>query len=215
MKHWPLHGLRVTTPRLELRLPTDAELDALVEVVLGGIHPPQVMPFSSPWTDGAPEKIARSTLQYHWRALADWTPEAWRLPLAVFIEGRPIGTQHVSGDSFGVVRHVETGSWLGMAHQGRGYGTEMRAAVLHLAFAGLGALTAGSCAHTDNPASLGVSRRLGYRHNGSGYSEVRGRRVEEIRLLLDRESWAAHRTVEAEVEGLGPCLEMFGLDAEP
>ncbi len=39
----------------------------------------------------------------------------------------------------------------------------MRAAVLHLAFAGLEAEYADSDAFTDNAASLGVSRKLGYR----------------------------------------------------
>jgi hypothetical protein len=39
----------------------------------------------------------------------------------------------------------------------------MRAAILWLAFAGLGAEYAVSGAYLDNPASLGVSRRLGWR----------------------------------------------------
>ncbi len=42
----------------------------------------------------------------------------------------------------------------------------MRAAVLHLAFAGLGAQHAVSGAHDHNTASLTVSRKLGYRDDG-------------------------------------------------
>ncbi|WP_431931678.1 GNAT family N-acetyltransferase [Nonomuraea jabiensis] len=37
---------------------------------------------------------------------------------------------------------METGSWIAREHQGKGYGTESRAAVLELAFAHLRALEA-------------------------------------------------------------------------
>ena len=43
----------------------------------------------------------------------------------------------------------------------------MRAAVLHLAFDGLGARRAVSDAFEDNPGWLGVSRKLGYRDDES------------------------------------------------
>jgi hypothetical protein len=42
----------------------------------------------------------------------------------------------------------------------------MRAAVLHLAFAGLGAAEAVSGAFDDNAPSLGVSEKLGYESDG-------------------------------------------------
>src|SRR5256885_9501597 len=54
-------------------------------------------------------------------------------------KGRPIGVQEVAGRDFAGTRRVSTGSWLGAPHQGHGLGTEMRAAVLELAFRGLGA----------------------------------------------------------------------------
>ena len=44
-------ALRVRTPRLELRLPTEAELVELYELAAAGIHPPEEMPFSVAWTD--------------------------------------------------------------------------------------------------------------------------------------------------------------------
>ncbi|MBY8854139.1 GNAT family N-acetyltransferase, partial [Saccharothrix sp. MB29] len=64
---------------------------------------------------------------------------------------------------FPVLREVDTGSWLGLEHQGKGCGTEMRAAVLLFAFDHLGALAARSSAFDDNLPSHGVSRKLGYR----------------------------------------------------
>jgi RimJ/RimL family protein N-acetyltransferase len=56
---------------------------------------------------------------------------------------------------------IGTFSWLGPGYRGRGIGTEMRAAALHLAFAGLAAREATSEAFADNSASNRVSQALG------------------------------------------------------
>lgn len=115
------------------------------------------------------------------------------------------------GRRFGVRRQAETGSWLGLPYQGQGFGTEMRAAALHLAFAGLGARYAVSAAMTDNPRSLGVSRRLGYLDDGLETDVVRGAPVTLRRLRLDRARWEAHRNVDVTVEGLDACRAEFGV----
>ncbi len=47
-----------------------------------------------------------------------------------------------------------------------GLWAKLHRAVLHLAFAGLGAQSATSIAFTDNPASLAISRKLGYEPDG-------------------------------------------------
>jgi len=86
----------------------------------------------------------------------------------------------------------------------------MRAAVLHLAFAGLGADWAVSSAATDNPASIGVSRKLGYADDGIQLEVVRGQRRTELRFRLDRQTWAARQTVPVRIDGLEPCLELLG-----
>ncbi|GAA3224180.1 GNAT family N-acetyltransferase [Actinocorallia longicatena] len=211
MKHWPLYDLRLRTPRLELRLPTLAELDDLADVAVAGIHDPALMPFGFAWTNAEPAELARSVAQFQWRAISQWSPECWSLPLTVFLDGAPIGVQGLDASDFAIKREISSGSWLGRSFQGRGFGTEMRAALLHLAFEGLGALTALSGAHTDNPASIGVSRRLGYLPDGVTHKVVRGARVEELRFTIDRPGWDGHRTVDVSVEGLGPCLELFGL----
>jgi len=89
--------------------------------------------------------------------------------------------------------------------------------VLALAFDGLGAEFALSDAFTDNAASLGVSRRLGYADDGMTRHAIRGRPAEQRRLRLDRESWRATREAlrtslgEVTSEGLEPCLPLFGL----
>jgi RimJ/RimL family protein N-acetyltransferase len=198
----------------ELRLPGPEELAGLADLAAAGIHPPDRMPFLVPWTDGSPAEVARNVVQYHWRQLAEWTPDNWSLQLAVFEGGRPVGHQSVGARDFAVVREVTTGSWLGREHQGRGLGTEMRAAVLELAFAGLGATDAVSGAMDHNAASLAVSRKLGYEPDGIARLAVRGERATEQRLRLTRARWAARRDrVPVAVEGLTPCLPLFGLPA--
>ena len=45
---WPLYGLRLRSERLVLRLPTDEEILALLDVAKAGIHPPDECPSRSP-----------------------------------------------------------------------------------------------------------------------------------------------------------------------
>jgi len=208
---WPLFDLRLRTPTLELRLPTDADLEELASLAATGVHDPESMPFAFPWTDAPPAERARSVLQYHWSRRADWAPERWSLELAIVRDGMVVGTQGVGARDFAVVREVHTGSWLGQAFQGQGIGTEMRAAVLHFAFAGLGAQYARSEAFTDNPASIVVSRKLSYADDGIELHARRGAAAVTQRFRLDRQTWQATRTVPVTIEGLEPCLSMFGL----
>jgi RimJ/RimL family protein N-acetyltransferase len=210
LTHWPLHGLRLRTPRLELRLPGLEELDALAQLSADGVHDPGWMPFFDPWTDLPPAERARSVMQFHWRTLADWTPQDWTLQLAVFLGGEVTGTQNISGRDFAIVGEVSTGSWLGRRYQGQGIGTEMRAAVLDLAFSGLRAESAVSGALAGSAASAAVSRRLGYQPNGLIRRRVRDAPGQEQRFALDRDRWQRQRTVPVEIDGLGPCLPDFG-----
>jgi len=201
----PLTRLRVRTPRLELRLGTDAELRALGRVAVAGIHDPEVMPFEFPWTDDVTEE---SVLAFHRGRLASFTPEEWSLDLVVFHRGRPIGIQSLGAEQFAERRIVRTGSWLGRASQGRGFGTEMRAAVLELAFNGLGAEVACSGAIAGNPQSLGVSRKLGYEVVGSHTVAPRGTPLEHTDIELRREHFRS--PVPVEIVALEPLLPLFG-----
>lgn len=210
--HWPLFDLRLKTPRLVLRVPTLRDLDALADLAAEGIHDPDVQPFAIPWTDDPPEERARGVLQYQWSEWAAWKPSAWMLNLVADLDGTIVGTQGVKGKDFAVLREVTTGSWVGRRFQGQGIGTHMRAAVLHLAFAGLGAEYALSGAYADNAASFAVSRKFGYQDDGIERHVVRGRPMVMRRLRLDRAGWQARRTVPVTIDGLAPCLPLFGLD---
>jgi RimJ/RimL family protein N-acetyltransferase len=209
--YWPLAGLRLRTPRLELRWPTLADLDALAGLAEEGVHDPAVMPFGVAWTDAPPAERARGTLLYNWAQWGAWKPEDWTLDLVADLDGDVVGMQGMSGCDFAILREVNTGSWLGRRFQGQGIGTQMRAAVLALAFEGLGAEYATSEAHSDNPASQAVSRKLGYADDGILRRVVRGQAVRAQRFRIDREAWQAHRSIPVEICGLEPCLPSFGL----
>jgi RimJ/RimL family protein N-acetyltransferase len=181
---WPLRELVLRTPRLELRPDDDPGVYELVEVAYGGVHDPAAMPFLTPWTDADPRYLGRGIVQHFWSQRANVSPDSWNVHFLVRHEGRVLGVQSVQGGDFGVLRTIGTGSWLGLAHQGRGFGTEMRAAVLLWAFDHLGAVEARSGAFGDNPASLRVSERLGYRRNGERSHVRRGKPATEILLRL-------------------------------
>ena len=128
--------------------------------------------------------------------------------------GEAVGVQGLMGKHFAVTRSVLTGSWLVQRHQSQGVGKEMRAAVLHLAFAGLGAAEAHTSSFEDNPASLGVTRALGYRPNGVQIDDREGKPVRHLRFLLARAEWEQHRRADIEIENLEPCLGLIGLADE-
>jgi RimJ/RimL family protein N-acetyltransferase len=203
----PLLELRLRTPRLELRLPTVPELGQLREVALAGVHPPEFMPFAIAWTDD-PE--LREFAAYHELQRREWSTETWHLELGVWLEGEPVGVQAVVSERFPETRTVDTGSWLGQRFQRRGVGTEMRTAVLELAFRGLGAETARSGAIDGNVASLRVSEKLGYRQVGRSTVAPRGVSVGHADLEVRRDDWQP--PVPVEIHGLEPCLPLFGAE---
>ncbi|MEV6966750.1 GNAT family N-acetyltransferase [Hamadaea sp. NPDC051192] len=207
--HLPLYGLRVRTPDLELRLADLAELARLGDVAAAGIHDPDVLPFMHPWTQ-EPD-VGRRVILGALAELGQWRPDDWSLGLVAFRDGEPIGRQIMSAKEYAVTREVRTWSWMGRSFHGQGLGTQMRAAVLALAFDGLDALSACSAAFLDNHSSLRVSEKLGYQPDGVQVDAVRGRPTISRRLRLTRERWALHSRVPVEIEGLDPCLEMFGL----
>ena len=213
--HWPLTGLRLRTPRLELRWPSLANLDDVITLAATGVHDPQVQPFSDAWTDVEAAELPGRSLRFFWSQWASWQPTDWEISFVIVHQGQVIGVQGLKAADFAILREVHTGSWIGRRYQGRGIGTEMRAAVLSLAFDDLHAQYARSTAHCDNVASLGVSRKLGYVADGVEHLVVRGRGTTAQRLLLDRATWLARRPLRVRASGLEPCLPWFGVDPAP
>lgn len=209
---FPPARIRVVTPRLELRLPTEPELVELCEVAARGVHDPSQMPFAMPWSDEPASDIPRNAYQWHLGARASFTRDSWSLLLAAFVDGRPVGAQDVAAREFAIRREVGSGSWLSRSMQGRGLGTEMREAMLHLAFAGLDAEWAVSGAYADNAASNRVSEKCRYVPDGTRvHVRRRGRcapggvsyeRVLETRYRIDRASWEERRRADIELHGI-------------
>lgn len=189
MDHWPFHRLVLRTPRLELRPDDDESLAELADLTLDGVHPPDRMPFGVEWTDAPREQLGINTLQHHWRMRATLSPQRWTLNFVVRLDGRVVGMQSLGADDFPVLREVTSGSWVGLRHQGDGIGTEMRAAVLLFAFDHLGAVAGRSSAFDDNLASHGVSRKLGYRPDGTFRQVRRGEPAQQTRLLVTPETF--------------------------
>jgi RimJ/RimL family protein N-acetyltransferase len=206
----PLHRLCLQTPRLELRLGSRDELVELGHLAERGVHPPEEMPFAVAWTDRIGDAdFLDGFLAYHEDKRAAWSPEKWDLDLLVWEHGRLVGTQGILSSDFATRRRVATGSWIGRAHQGRGIGTEMRAAVLELAFRGLGAVAAESSWLEGNAASKRVSEKLGYVEYRLGEKSPRGVPVVEHGVVIERDAWRC--PVPVTIEGLEPCLPLFGL----
>ena len=202
----PLYGLRVRTPRLELRLPTEAELVELYEVAVAGIHPPEEMPFGVAWTD---DLTRESFLAYHHSTRETWTPESWKIDLGTWLDGVLAGVQGIGADDYAEKRTIGTGSWLGSRFQGLGVGTEMRTAVVELAFRELGAVAVTSSVFESNKASRGVSEKLGYRLVGRDTMSPRGVPEPHLQLRLERAEWRG-APFAVEIEGVEPCLPLFG-----
>lgn len=174
------------------------------------------MPFSTPWTDRPLPDRHREALQFWWGARANRSPHHWRYQAAAFVEGQPVGVQELAATDFGPLRSVKTGSWLGREYQGQGFGREMRSAILHLAFDGLGAREALSGAFFDNEPSMATSRSLGYVFNGEELLLRRGKPDRMINLRLDRDTWSTSRRDDIVIEGPSEdCLDMFGVPAAP
>lgn len=207
---WPLFGLSVRTPRLTLRYVDDDLGAALMRLAVAeGVHDPEEMPFTVPWTRSPSPQLEREGLQRYWRGRAQTSPDAWSLSFAV-LEGEVlVGEQNLRATDFGTRRTVGSASWVARSRQGRGIGREMRAAVLHLAFDGLRAQVATSGAFEDNVASLAVSRSLGYVDNGWDLTERDGRPVRDLRMVLDRGTWESSRRDDIRLEGLEPCLPLL------
>ncbi len=207
---WPLFALRIRSERLVLRLPKDDELVALMTLAKAGIHPAGEMPFGVPWSILPSPGFERGFLQYHWLMRATWKPEDWWLNLMVERDGDLIGSQSLHAEHFAITRTVETGSWLGHAYQGRGFGKEMRAAILAFAFDQLGAHVATTEAFLDNGASNGVSRSLGYQENGFGSLAPEGIARDTRRFRLTAKEWQARQRAPITVDGLAACRDLFG-----
>lgn len=213
MSLYPPLAVRVATPRLELRGATDDLLERLAPLVRSGM----AMADPPPWDDPSsfyepdPDVRVRKWLQGVWRGRGTVRPDVWRLYFVVLVDGEPLGQQDLTGHAFNDFGTIETTSWVSANARQRGIGTEMRSAILHLAFEGLGATEAHSEAAVDNAGSNAVSERLGYERNGTAWATHQGKPVLGQRWRLGRETWAARRREDITMSGVEECRVALGL----
>ncbi|MEJ7755872.1 MAG: GNAT family protein [Nocardioidaceae bacterium] len=209
-RYWPMFDIQLSTPELELRHLTEADLASLSNVIPDDA---EQNPSSTTYA-GLDARQNRGAVvhQDYWRARGSWRPESWALSFGVFRDGDLLGYQGLEGDDFVKLRTVDSSSFLAAPVRGRGWGKQMRAAVLALAFGPLGARFAITSAWSDNHASLGASRRLGYVDNGITVQQRDGQAGEMVHLRLSRETWMASGWPEqVVVSGMDECLAFFGL----
>lgn len=209
---YPPLNVAVCTPRLSLLGATDDLLMQLVPAVRDGIAVESPLGIDDPssFYKDSPER-EWSWLRRMWGGRGNLTDTHWRLYLVVVVDGVAVGMQDVWGDEFASFAAVESFSWLIPGERGRGLGTEMRQAVLHLAFAGFGAREANSGAFVDNVASNRISESLGYQPNGIDWATRRGEPAEIQRWRLTRERWEQTRRHDIELVGIAECLAVFGI----
>jgi RimJ/RimL family protein N-acetyltransferase len=211
---FPPLGLRVSAGPLELRGIGDDDLVTLAGLAVDGIHEPERMPFLVPWTDTPPEDLPLGFVQHHWGIRSRWSRDAWALELGVRFEGELVGVQAVSTTDFLVTRTGETGSWLGRRHQGRGIGTAMRQAMCALCLDHLGFTQITSGAFVDNPASLAVSRTVGYRDNGERRLQRRPGELAVNRSLVLSPEDLVRGEHPLRVTGVAAVRRAIGLDSD-
>ncbi|MCU1538932.1 MAG: hypothetical protein JWP82_3283 [Humibacillus sp.] len=205
---WPLHGLRLMTGDLVLCPVTEADLPLLCAVLPPDLEMDPAATRYPGLDDGANHRAVLA--QSYWRAMGTWSPQDWVLPFTVRHGGEVVGLQALEGPDWTAQRTVDSYSWLATDRRGRGWGTQMRSAVLTLAFGPLGARAAVSSAVVDNRASLAVSRRLGYDETHVSVLEHSGQSLRHVRL--ERAAWCAAGTADGVVvEGADPAtLALFG-----
>ena len=208
----PLLGLRIAAGPVELRGMTDDLLGPVADLAIKGVHDPDFMPFFVPWSIAPAEDMPRNMAQFRWGQRASFSAEKWAMDLAVFYDGQLVGSQGFSTRDFLITRVGETGSWLGREFHGRGIGTAMRKVICAFIFDHLDAKLITSSAYTDNPASLGVSRKCGYRENGVSMRNRMGKPATLQLLILEPGSLVRYEH-ELIVEGLPEFRRSIGLDA--
>lgn len=195
---WPLFDLRLRLGGLTLRPVAETDLALLAAILPDDVELDPTLPADR----------AAAVHQGYWRAQGRSSALDWAVSFLVHSDDEVVGVQVLEGKDFGLLRTVDSASWLVPRARGRGIGKAMRSAVLDFAFGHLEAQAAVTSAWHDNEASLGVSRSLGYLPNGE-HRHRRGDRADVmVHLKLTRADWSSAGVV---VEGLEECRSLFGV----
>ena len=217
--HWPdlfpPMALRMTCGDLTVSVLTPDDVPELLDLAVRGVVPESatVYPFLTDWAKLPASDLRANSTAWYFSAFASWTkpsPERWSLLMVVREAGRVVGCQDLMGKSFAVTRLAETGSWLGLEHQGRGIGTRMRQMVCAFAFDHLGATELRTDAFKGNAASRRVSEKVGYQLFDEGPVDQMGDLAHSLRFRLTEDRLV--RPIEPlVVEGVDAVRTFVGL----
>ena len=213
MPTYPPLNLAVRTPRLTLAAATDEMLERLVPLVRAGVVVEgEPAPFDDPMSlyEESPAREWR-WMRAIWSGRSRVSEDFWRLYFVICDDGEPVGMQDLIGAEFAALGTVTSFSWLAPGARGRGLGKEARAAILHLAFEGLGAREASSEAFVDNHASNRVSEAVGYTRNGTDWATRHGEATELQRWRMTRDDWLPRRRADIRLSGVEECRPVLGL----
>ncbi|WP_421693301.1 GNAT family N-acetyltransferase [Aestuariivirga sp.] len=165
----------LTTARLTLRPPQDADTDELVRG-LGNFN-------VSRWTGRVPYPYGPADAQAFLSHCQTLPADA--LVLVILRQGEAIGVMGIE--------QGELGYWLAEPHWGQGYGTEAARAVTDHAFMALGHTQLVASYHQENEGSRRILLGLGFRKTGesSAFSKARGAEVPIMCLELTQADWEA------------------------
>lgn len=212
-RSWPLFAMRIQVGDVSLRPVRENDLPCLLGLLPNDVEQD---PAAEMFEGLAPDcNRARVFLQSCWRSAANWSPNAWGLPLLVAHRGVAVGVQTLEAEHFPELRVVDSASWLALTARGQGTGVAMRAGILSLAFDRLGAELAITSAREDNAASIGVSRHLGYEDNGTSRIRSPSGPCTLRHMVLSKGAWdASGWSRRVDVSGLEGCGPWFGIGLE-
>lgn len=206
---WPFDELTITGQQLLLRPVRDLDIGPLVAAFPDDFDlDPGYPPLPGLASDVDRE---RRFVQSIWRHRGCWSVGDWALDFGVWCDGEPIGIQTLEGTKLLTEGTVDTASWIAKPFRGKRFGIRARSAVLTLAFEHLDARHAITSAVTTNHASLGVSRRLGYRDAGVTAHDTGDGIVDLQHLVMSQDDWVAQTRDSITVNGFDACRPFFGL----
>lgn len=153
-----MEPVTLTTERLVLRAPTEADIDA-IEAACQDPEIPRWTTVPSPYTREHAEDFVRQ--------VAEWWASGAETLWAIFVDGKLSGmiglhqiTEHHTGG------HAEIGFWMTAAARGQGYLGEAARAVVDWGFSHLGLVRIEWRAVAGNIPSARAARGLGFRYEG-------------------------------------------------
>jgi RimJ/RimL family protein N-acetyltransferase len=170
----------LVTKRLTLRPPLEVDIDDIAEFI---------------GNRNVSRMLARVPYPYFRKDAEDWIDrisgnvDAGQDLMFTLHRERLIGFMSLEGFD-GV---PEFGYWLAEPYWGKGFATEAGAAVLAHAFRTRDMDRVVSAVFKDNPASLNVQKKLGFKLSGNGslWSSARGEMVESFKTELTRRDFVA------------------------